>query len=62
MIRTFFWYVSGWITLMLTYPVLITAIFLKKLGLIKDKYDFADKIAKRLARTLFYLTGSSLQL
>ncbi len=59
MFRTVFWYAAGWTYLFITMPVLLRIRYLEKQGRIDDKRDLASRFSMMLARGLFFLTGST---
>ncbi|NJD04492.1 MAG: hypothetical protein FIA99_18300 [Ruminiclostridium sp.] len=60
-IRTFLWYVLGWVYLSVTYPLLLAVKALEKSGRLKQRDVLADKASQWLSRRLFYLTGSKVR-
>jgi 1-acyl-sn-glycerol-3-phosphate acyltransferase len=62
MMRTIFWYISGWIYLVATLPALGRVKYLERRGRIRERDEFAGNFSMMLARGLFYLTGSSIEI
>ncbi len=62
MLRTVFWYVTGWSYLAVTIPVLAWVKYLEKSGRHYERDAFAERFSMMLARGLFYLTGSSIDI
>ena len=62
MLRTFFWYAAGWIYLAITIPALAWVKYLDKKGRYAERDAFAGRFSMMLARGLFYLTGSSIDI
>ena len=62
MLRTFFWYAAGWIYLAITIPALAWVKYLDKKGSYAERDAFAGRFSMMLARGLFYLTGSSIDI
>lgn len=62
MLRTFFWYAAGWIYLAVTIPALIRIKYLDKKGRYSERDAYAGRFSMMLARGLFYLTGSSIDI
>jgi len=60
MFRTIFWYVAGWSYLAVTIPALAWVKYLEKSGRHDERDAFAERFSMMLARGLFYLTGSSI--
>jgi len=48
--------------MLITYPVLLTVKILEKCGRLKQRDDLADRYTRRLARLLFYTTGSTIRI
>lgn len=61
MLRTIFWYAAGWTYLFVTMPVLYRIKYLEKKGRTDEKEELASRFSMMLARGLFYLTGSSVE-
>ena len=61
MIRTFFWYSSGWFYLLVTYPVLLIVKILEICKRVEQRDNLSDKFTRWLARRLFYTTGSTIR-
>ncbi len=61
MLRTIFWYTTGWIYLFFTMPVLYRIKYLEYRGRLAEKEALANRFSMRLARGLFCLTGSSVE-
>lgn len=60
MLRTIFWYISGWGYLVLTVPMLLILKVMEKKN--KGKaYDCAYRATQKLCRVLFKLTGSTIR-
>ncbi len=59
MLRTIFWYAAGWAYLFVTMPVLYRIKYLEKKGRTDERDALADRFSMKLARGLFYLTGST---
>ncbi|HEX2947806.1 MAG TPA: lysophospholipid acyltransferase family protein [Clostridia bacterium] len=62
MLRTIFWYASGWLYLAFTMPALAWVKYLEKAGRYAERDAFAERFSMMLARGLFYLTGSSVEI
>lgn len=62
MFRTVFWYCASWIYLFITLPALFRVKRLEKRGKIQERDGFANRFSMMLARGLFYLTGSSVEI
>lgn len=60
MLRTIIWYMVSWMYLIITFPALIWVKFIGKSGKLSEQNRFAEEFSMVIARTLFYLTGSSL--
>lgn len=60
MLRTLFWYAAGWTYLAVTAPALVRVKYLDKRGRDAERDAFAERFSMMLARGLFYLTGSSI--
>ncbi len=61
MLRTFFWYAAGWTYLLVTMPALMRVKYLQKRGRLTERDKFANSFSMMLARGLFYLTGSTVE-
>lgn len=62
MLRTVYWYIMSWLYLLITLPALIRVKYLEKRGRSKERDKFANNFSMMLARGLFYLTGSSVEI
>lgn len=62
MIRTVIWYVLGWMDLALSLPLLIWIGYLERKGKTEKRDRLAYKFSMKLAKGLFRLTGSSLEI
>ncbi len=62
MLRTIFWYMTGWSYLAITIPALAWVKLLEKSGRYSERDAFAERFSMMLARGLFYLTGSSIDI
>lgn len=62
MFQTILWYISGWIYLAFTLFALLWVKILEKYGKPRDSNAYADYYSMKLARILFYLTGSTLEM
>ncbi len=62
MIRTIIWYLFGWLNLAISFPVLIIIRRLERIGKTDKRDRLADKFSMKLAKGLFSLTGSSLEI
>lgn len=61
-IRTIIWYTIGWAYLVLTYPVLLRVKYLNKIGSDEKRDKLAFKSTTKLAKLLFYVTGSKIKI
>jgi 1-acyl-sn-glycerol-3-phosphate acyltransferase len=61
MLRTIFWYAAGWTYLVVTMPVLYRIKYLEKKGRTEDAEALANRFSMTIARVLFRLTGSSVE-
>lgn len=57
--RTFLWYFLGWLGLALSYPILIKAKYYELRQKTEHKNHFVNQKSQKLARYLFKLTGST---
>lgn len=62
MIRTVIWYSLGWLNLAISFPLLIRIEYLERKGEAEKRDRLADKFSMKLAKGLFWLTGSSLEI
>jgi 1-acyl-sn-glycerol-3-phosphate acyltransferase len=62
MLRTIFWYAAGWTYLFVTMPALLRLRYLERKGRISEKEELAGRFSMMLARGLFKLSGSTLEL
>jgi 1-acyl-sn-glycerol-3-phosphate acyltransferase len=61
MLRTAFWYVSGWACLVLSSPLLIVVRFLERFGHMEKGHRLADRVTVWICRSLFRLSGSRIR-
>ncbi len=61
MLRTIFWYSAGWVYLFATMPVLYRIKYLERKGRLAEKEALANRFSMRIARRLFFLTGSAVE-
>ena len=62
MLRTLLWYFLGWAGMVLSYPALLRIKYYERRGKTEYKNLLADRGSQRLARYLFKLTGSTLNI
>ena len=62
MLRTMFWYASGWTYLVTTLPMLWRAKYLQQHNRQNELDRLAERMTVRICRVLFYLTGSRLDI
>lgn len=60
-VRTVLWYASGWLYMITTLPALLRLKYLERRGRYGERDRLADRVTARMARTLFYLTGSTVE-
>lgn len=61
MLRTIFWYAAGWAYLFITMPMLYRVKYLESKGRLAEKEALANRFSMMIARGLFYLTGSTVE-
>lgn len=62
MFRTIFWYAAGWAYLFITMPMLYRIKYLESKGRLVEKEALANRFSMMIARGLFYLTGSTVEI